>query len=53
MVSQAASRRNVTIVIAATDVATALNRLHDRFFDDVARGPEGPRQHAAGAAVSR
>jgi aspartate kinase len=32
MVSQAASRRNVTIVIAAADLPTALNRLHDQFF---------------------
>ena len=34
MVSQAASRRNVTIVIAASDLPTALNRLHDFFFGD-------------------
>jgi len=36
MVSQAASRRNVTIVIAASDLPAALNRLHDRFFGEVA-----------------
>ncbi len=36
MVSQAASRRNVTIVIAASDLPTALNRLHDRFFGEAA-----------------
>lgn len=36
MVSQAASRRNVTIVIAAADLPTALNRLHDQFFAQVA-----------------
>ena len=31
MVSQAASRRNVTIVLRATDLRAALSRLHDRF----------------------
>jgi aspartate kinase len=35
MVSQAASRRNVTIVIAAADLPAALNRLHDRFFGEL------------------
>jgi aspartate kinase len=32
MVSQAASRRNVTFVIRETDLATTMNRLHERFF---------------------
>lgn len=32
MVSQAASRRNVTFVIRESDVVEALERLHDRFF---------------------
>ena len=32
MVSQAASRRNLTIVIATADLPAALNRLHDHFF---------------------
>ncbi len=32
MVSQAASRRNVTFVIRESDVEQALGRLHDRFF---------------------
>ncbi|MCC7127051.1 MAG: lysine-sensitive aspartokinase 3, partial [Acidobacteria bacterium] len=32
MVSQAASRRNITFVIRERDVATALGRLHDTFF---------------------
>lgn len=36
MVSQAASRRNVTIVIAAADLPAALNRLHDQFFGEPA-----------------
>ena len=31
MVSQAASRRNVTIVLRAEDLRTALSRLHERF----------------------
>jgi aspartate kinase len=31
MVSQAASRRNVTIVLRAEDLRTALGRLHERF----------------------
>jgi aspartate kinase len=34
MVSQAASRSNVTIVIAASDLPAALNRLHDQFFGE-------------------
>lgn len=32
MVSQAASRRNVTFVIREADLPVALGRLHDRFF---------------------
>jgi aspartokinase len=32
MVSQAASRRNVTFVIREADLARALGELHDRFF---------------------
>lgn len=32
MVSQAASRRNVTFVIRESDLPLALGRLHDRFF---------------------
>jgi len=33
MVSQAASRRNVTVVLADADVAEAMQRLHREFFD--------------------
>jgi aspartate kinase len=33
LVSQAASRRNVTIVVRGSDLATVLHRLHDRFFE--------------------
>jgi len=32
MVSQAASRRNITFVLRQTDLAPAMNRLHDHFF---------------------
>ena len=32
MVSQAASRQNLTIVVAGGDLTTAMARLHDRFF---------------------
>jgi aspartate kinase len=33
MVSQAASRRNVTIVIRDADIPTAMTRLHQEFFE--------------------
>ncbi len=32
LVSQAASRRNITFVLRDSDVVTAMNRLHDQFF---------------------
>jgi aspartate kinase len=32
MVSQAAARRNVTLVIREADLPAALTRVHDRFF---------------------
>jgi aspartokinase len=35
MVSQAASRRNITFVIREAELPTALGRLHDRFFASV------------------
>jgi aspartate kinase len=35
MVSQAAARRNVTLVLRETDLETALARIHDRFFAEV------------------
>jgi hypothetical protein len=35
MVSQAASRRNVTLVVREADLPAALGRLHDRFFRPV------------------
>jgi aspartate kinase len=34
MVSQAASRRNVTIVLSDADLATAMAQLHDEFFQE-------------------
>ena len=35
LVSQAASRRNITFVLRDADVANAMNRLHDAFFATV------------------
>jgi aspartate kinase len=35
MVSQAAARRNITLVIAETSLPDALRRIHDRFFAEV------------------
>ena len=35
MVSQAASRRNITFVIRAADLETTLGRVHERFFQRV------------------
>jgi aspartokinase len=32
MVSQAAARRNITLVIREADLETALARVHQRFF---------------------
>ena len=53
MVSQAASRRNVTVVLRDADVPAAMNRLHDLFFamtDErtAEAGPE-PRRRAVGS----
>jgi len=36
LVSQAASRRNITMVLAESDVSTAIARLHEEFFPDPA-----------------
>ena len=38
MVSQAASRRNVTVVLSDRDVAAAMHRLHDAAFDSARLG---------------
>jgi aspartate kinase len=35
MVSQAAARRNITLVIGESDLAPALTRVHARFFEGV------------------
>ncbi|MBA2302662.1 MAG: lysine-sensitive aspartokinase 3, partial [Acidobacteria bacterium] len=35
MVSQAASRRNVTVVLDDADVAAAMSRLHAEFFSTI------------------
>ena len=32
MISQAASRRNITVILRQTDLPHAMNRLHDEFF---------------------
>jgi aspartate kinase len=38
MVSQAASRRNLTVVLSDRDVPEAMSRLHERFFSPVGHG---------------
>jgi aspartokinase len=38
MLSQAAARRNITMVIRRADLETALVRVHDRFFGAAASG---------------
>jgi aspartate kinase len=51
LVSQAASRRNVTIVMPETELAGAVARLHDVFFADAAAAGDPPGVvQAAGAA---
>ena len=56
MVSQAAARRNITLVIQADDLAPTLERVHERFFagtvlvDD--RGPDMTFHEIASAARS-
>jgi aspartate kinase len=41
MISQAASRRNITVVLRQADLAHAMQRLHEEFF---ALGPAGARR---------
>ena len=48
MVSQAASRRNITFVIREADLPTALGRVHDKFF---AAQPSLAAQASAGKRV--
>jgi hypothetical protein len=38
MLSQAAARRNITLVIHETDLETVLRRVHDRFCAAVMTG---------------
>lgn len=49
MVSQAASRRNVTFVLRESDLPAALTRLHGRFFE----GADGASTKAARTAAAR
>ena len=42
MVSQAASRRNVTVVLRDADVSAAMARLHDLFFAAAGEGQRAP-----------
>jgi aspartate kinase len=50
MVSQSASRQNLTIVVAGSDLVTAMTRLHKRFFPLVADTEPGqPAAAAVGA----
>jgi aspartate kinase len=51
MVSQAASRRNVTIVLQDGDAARAMARLHEEFFGDAGADP-GPRPDGAAGRVA-
>ena len=37
MISQAASRRNITVILRQVDLPHAMNRLHEEFFADSAR----------------
>jgi aspartate kinase len=48
MLSQAASRRNITFVIREPDLPTALGRVHDKFFAP----PSLAAQASAGQAVN-
>ena len=53
LVSQAASRRNVTIVMPETELAGAVARLHDVFFADAAAAGDPPEivQVASAAGI--
>jgi len=48
MLSQAAARRNITLVISENDLVPALRRVHARFFGDEGEGS----QPAAGTAAT-
>ena len=52
MVSQSASRQNLTIVVAGADLTTAMTRLHGRFFSSRAAGDApAPAGAIAGCGV--
>jgi aspartate kinase len=53
MVSQAAARRNITLVIRETDLAATLTRVHDRFFARLADGAPGLALDPARAGQTR
>jgi aspartokinase len=38
MISQAASRRNITVVMRQADLPHAMQRLHEEFFESVVSG---------------
>jgi aspartate kinase len=51
MLSQAAARRNITLVIREADLAPTLVRVHDRFFRrEMARGADANRAEAVAKA---
>jgi hypothetical protein len=47
MVSQAASRRNLTVVLNERDLPRAMTRLHDQWFVAPAGGPRDPMSVSA------
>ncbi len=52
MVSQAASRQNVTFVVAQPDLIPAMQRLHHAFFESHARGRDEASRMDAGLRAS-
>jgi aspartate kinase len=50
MVSQAASRRNVTIVLRDADVVAAMQRIHQEFFESDGQSEAGDRRGSACAS---
>lgn len=51
MVSQSASRQNLTLVVADPDLDAAMNRLHDRFFGGASRAAQARRVEAVGGGI--
>ena len=52
MLSQAAARRNITLVINESDLVPALQRVHERFFGSVG-SDENPAEAASAAKAGR